>query len=593
MSGRLSERPGSRRSQQIRRYGPLTLIVVLQLVVAAIVLVGGDGGDTSAGDDAGGDGGASGSVWTDVSGPPGAPEPTGSMPVTYAEAEEAGTVDQYDWPDTCDTDRGTLAVPSVYALPCVPESSGDNGGATARGVTEDEIRILLYAPETPADLASLLGAMDVEDTPEQRLATFQQYVELFSSMAELYGRRIVIERFPATATVGDVVAARADATDVIARDPFLVVGGPAQDRGTFAQELAAAGIPCYACAPYLPGDMVEDMAPYVWEMSASIDQVLDTLDAWVAAAGEGGRMVSHAEFAGGDLRGQPRRIGVVHLDQDPPLYAETGAERAEEANVELTETYLLDLAAAPAKATEIIARFKSEGINTIVFLGDPFMPIYLTQAATEQDYHPEWIFTGVTLTDTNTLARQYDPAQMEHAYGISNLAAPTEQAIQEPIRLYRWYYGADAMPPAASQYALLWPPAAWLVSGIHMAGPELTPETFARGLFRIPPTGGGPTTPQISYGHWGFFDRMDYAGIDDAVEIWWDPTVRAEDERGQVGLGAWRRSDGGRRFTPDDPPPPRPFAGAEAAATVLDELPPEDRAPDYPPPPGSPAAGGG
>src|SRR5688572_32546329 len=47
------------------------------------------------------------------------------------------------------------------------------------------------------------------------------------------------------------------------------------------------------------------------------------------------------------------------------------------------------------------------------------------------DYYPEWIFTGVTLTDTNVLARQYDPAQMERAYGISNLAAPTEQRSEE------------------------------------------------------------------------------------------------------------------------------------------------------------------
>ena len=147
------------------------------------------------------------------------------------------------------------------------------------------------------------------------------------------------------------------------------------------------------------------------------------------------------------------------------------------------------------------------------------------------------------------------------------------------------------MPPAPNHDALQWPPAAWLVAGIHMAGPDLTPETFARGLFRLPPTGGGPTTPQISYGNWGVFDAVDYAGIDDATEIWWDPSVRAEDERGQVGTGAWRRSHGGARFTPQDAPTPAPFTDADSAATVLDRLPAEDRPPDYPPPPASPAAG--
>jgi hypothetical protein len=181
---------------------------------------------------------------------------------------------------------------------------------------------------------------------------------------------------------------------------------------------------------------------------------------------------------------------------------------------------------------------------------------------------------------------------MDHAFGVSQLAAPVEQDLQETIRLYRWYFGGDdTMPPAPNQYALIAPQAAWLVSGIHMAGPELTPETFARGLFRIPPRGGGPANPQVSMGNWGAFPEIDYQGIDDAVEIWWDGSVEAEDERGVVGKGAWRRSGGGRRFTVDGDVTPRPFTDVEDTVTVLTELPPEDQPPDYPPPDGAPAAG--
>jgi hypothetical protein len=259
-------------------------------------------------------------------------------------------------------------------------------------------------------------------------------------------------------------------------------------------------------------------------------------------------------------------------------------------DVDLQESYVLDFPSLPARAAEIIARFKSEGINRIVFLGDPFMPIYLTQAATQQDYYPEWIFTGTALTDTNTFGRQYDQAQMAHAYGISQLAAPTEQDLQENIRLYRWFYGEDAFPAAQNQYALLSPGAAWLAAGIHMAGPDLTPETFARGLFRIPPRGGGPANPQVSYGNWGFFEDMDYQSVDDSAEIWWDPDVEVQDERGETGVGAWRRSNGGERFTADEAPSPRPFTDEEDSVTVLDELTGEDAVPEYPSPPGSPAA---
>ena len=107
-----------------------------------------------------------------------------------------------------------------------------------------------------------------------------------------------------------------------------------------------------------------------------------------------------------------------------------------------------------------------------------------------------------------------------------------------------------------------------------MAGPDLTAETFARGQFRIPPAGGGPTTPQVSYGNWGFFEDTDYAGIDDSAEIWWDPTVEAEDETGTMGVGVWRRAHGGERFINDDDAPiPNPFADPEDTVTVLTDAP--------------------
>jgi hypothetical protein len=582
------------RSTAMRRYGPLAVIVVLLVVVAAVVLVGGGGGDD---DDGGTAAKASGDLdWVSVKGvEPGAPAPTGKMPVTYDEAKDAGDVDDLTWPDTCDTDKGRIKLPSVYALPCVPEFKGDNGGETSPGVTADTIKVVIYGAEQGSDLTAILGAMGANDTPEQREDTLNQYVDLYTSVSETYGRKIEIVPFAASGLPTDVVAAKADATDILATKPFAVVGGPALDRGTFAQTLAAGGVICFDCAgAALPQELVLKMAPYVWGTLPVPDQILDLLATWVNALGDEGAAGSAAEMAGGDLKGKPRKIGVIHFEQDPPVFKDLEKERADIAEVALTETYVLDFPTLPAKAAEIIAKFKSEGITTITFLGDPFMPIYLTQAATEADYFPEWIFTGTALTDTNAMARQYDQEQMARAGGISELAAPTDQDLQEFVRLYRWYYGgaADALPPAKNQYAVVAPSAAWLAAGIHMAGPDLTPQTFARGLFRLPPGGGGATTPRISYGNWGVSkEAVDYFGIDDAVEIWWDPQVQAEDERGQMGKGAWRRSDEGKRFLSTDSPTPALF-DEDGSITVVDKLTGGDEPPDYPPPEGSPAAGG-
>jgi hypothetical protein len=340
--------------------------------------------------------------------------------------------------------------------------------------------------------------------------------------------------------------------------------------------------------------MILDMAPYIWGGEPSPNEFLGMLAAWINAGIDAG-VGQTAEFAGGDLKGEPRKVGVIHFEQDPPLYTEVAEEQQAKFDEQpaLTETYVFDIPTLPAKAAELIAQYKAEGITTIMFFGDPLMPGYLMDAATDQEYFPEWIFTGTALTDTNVMGRQWNAEQVKHAYGMSQLAAPTDQDLQQAISLYRWYFGGDdTMPPSANYYALLAPPAAWLVAGIHMAGPELTPETFARGLFRIPPAGGGPANPQVSYGNWGVFPQMDYLGVDDAVEVWWDPTVSAEDERGQAGMGVWRRSNGGERFTMDHAPAPHPFAGKAESVTVLDELGRDDRPPDYPPPAGSPGATG-
>ena len=64
-------------------------------------------------------------------------------PLTFDEAKAQGK--DVDWGPNCDTTTGKVAVPSGYAPPCVePWKGGDNGGATAPGVTADTITVALY-----------------------------------------------------------------------------------------------------------------------------------------------------------------------------------------------------------------------------------------------------------------------------------------------------------------------------------------------------------------------------------------------------------------------------------------------------------------
>jgi hypothetical protein len=608
---------GPEKSSNLRRYGPLGAIVVVLLVVGGLVVLNGGGdddgdeeastddstqdiADVDCGDPAAFDAGMTeGEPELDDDGNALAPAPMCDMPVTYDEAVAAGTVDDYTWPDSCDTETGQVKLPLQTAPPCVPAFEGDNGGATSPGVTADKITIVRYVADQSSDLTAILGSMGADDTPEDQGATLQGYLDIYTSATELYGREIEIVDYNATGAAQDVVAAGADATQIAEElEPFAVIGGPQLDRGTFAQTLSDAGILCFECAGALPDALLREMQPFTWGPLPSPDQFLATLNAWVGNSELAGEMQGNedaavnAEFAGDpEYRDQPRKVGVIHFEQDPPIFAETQEANAEALDgVELIEPYVLDFATLPQKATELVSRFKSEGITSVVFLGDPLMPIYLTQAATEQEYFPEWIFTGTVLTDTNIFGRQYDPEQMPHAFGISQLAAPTTVDIQDTVTIWRWYNGEGTMPPAEAQYNIIAPRSAWLATALHMAGPNLTPATFARGLFRVPPSGGTALAPQVSFGNWGFFPYYDFLGVDDSAEIWWDPDVEAEDERGEVGMGVWRRAHNGERFiNEEDAPLPAPFV-EEDTVTVFDELPADEAPPEYPPPAGSPAA---
>src|SRR5699024_2439211 len=179
----------------------------------------------------------------------------------------------------------------------------------------------------------------------------------------------------------------------------------------------------------------------------------------------------------------------------------------------VSRTYQLGIEELPETARTIVGRLKSEGVITVIFHGDPIMPIYLTQAATDQNWFPEWIISGTVLTDTSTMGRMYDQDQWANAFGVSSLPVPVAPEMGEAWRLHEWFYGEP--PVGEKAVALSAEPIRMFLFGVHLAGPELTPETFRDGLFGYPPSGGDATRPRVSWGDHGIFEDPDHLGVDD------------------------------------------------------------------------------
>ena len=557
-----------------KRYGPIAAVAAL--VGGAVVVFGGSGG----GDDEGGGTNAT----TEV---PSEEELIRSGPMTPQRAELEGV--DVDFGPNCDTERGTITLPSVYAPPCVEPFEGDNGGATYQGVTADDVLIVSYEPDPALDplTAAMIGGAGADVNPETSARTTQGYVDIYNEVFETYGRTVRVETYMGTGAGDDIEAAKADAIAIAEMEPFAVIGGPAQSSPVFSAEIASRGIVCAGnCALAVPEDIIHEYEPYLWGALQTPDQgVLAASAAIGTYAGPG-----KAELAGDPaMHDQDRVYGLLHYDTpngDHQAVFEEFVRRLEEYGIELATDveFTLDLARAQENARTNISKLKDAGVTTIIYYGDPITPSSLTAEATAQDYWPEWILGPNVLMDTTIFARLTDGEQWRNGFGVS--ASPARGAVEttEAFNIWNWAYGE--LPPNNTA-RVIDPPIRTMFNGIHMAGPELTPETFRDAMFRTPPAGGSPLSPRVSRGDHGIWPETDWGGVDDGTLIWWDPTAPGEDEAGNPGTGMYRYANGGQRSTYNDRPGSLEESGlfdVERSVTLYDTLPPEDQVPDYPPP---------
>jgi hypothetical protein len=104
-------------------------------------------------------------------------------------------------------------------------------------------------------------------------------------------------------------------------------------------------------------------------------------------------------------------------------------------------------------------------------------------------------------------------------------------------------------------------------------------------LFAAPIIKSTPIAPQISWGDHGIWPGVDYAGLDDQTEVWWNPTATGQDELGQQGTGMWEYVAGGKRYLPGQWPKGQPklFGSSKDSVTLYTTLPDGITLPDYQP----------
>ena len=598
----------------LRKFGPLFALLVVAVVVVIVVVIGGDDDDadqpvtqesTSVEVDDGAEQDSEVDEKPSVDG--GEPESEEVAPATTApralgtdwgpdtgfrpgvmffdRAKELGL--EIDWGERCDTDRGTLAIPSFFAGACAAPYGGWNGGATDRGVTEDSIRIVWWLPQdVDPIMAYLTSAIYNDDTTADDEHTIRGLLEYYETYYETYGRSVDLTIMIGSGNILDPAAARADAVKVDEEfDPFMVIGGPTLTNA-FAEELHARGIPCISCGPGQTPEYYRERPGMAYTLGKGPQQLNMMVAEYI-----GKRLAGDPAIHAGDasMRGQERRFGRI-WNLASRASVDSNAQFEEllaEYDVEVVESqsYILDPATLQESAGTVIARMKEAGVTSVIFNGDPIAPRDFTNEAAAQDYWPEWIVTGSVLVDTTAFARTYHQEQWSHAFGISNLSARVDRTVASSHFLYEWFHGE---PPRANDNIGIIDPAPGLFYAVLQGvGPELTIEGFNEALFSADPTRSALTAPSLSYGdkdRWPDSQEPDYHGVDDIAEIWWDPTVEGLDEIDRDGRGMWQFVNGGQRYLLGEIPDGAPQAfEREGAVTVYLSPPASEASPSYAP----------
>jgi hypothetical protein len=557
-----------RTAYHVRRYALLYVAGMLGLLALAIFpTVAGSGhnaGQLSAGVSAGqAAGGAAGAVegqsqaagdagQTGVTGGTGGTGSAGSSGVSGSGTSSSGGPISAAPPVGAGVTRsGVTCQPGVrqlpfsqYADPCVGKFTGNNGGATYNGVTGSTITLAIR--HTSDSSGANAAATDAEvqaaggDSYSAVRADTDKIVAYFNKTFEFYGRQIKVVDFNGQGNGTDETLGQGQAGACADAD------AEANTVHAFAAlnyELNFESEPFSECAAryhlyvpegsaYFPETYYQKMDPYVWGITMNCNLISQEEAEFI-----GKQMApSPAKWAGVDgatnLQNQQRKFatyvpnnaGYQDCTQQAISIDENQYHIAK--NREDQYNYALDISTFPNDAQRAIVQFAANKDTTVVLACDPISPIFLTQDALQQNYHPEWMLIGVALTDADNWAQLWTQSEVQgHLFGLSQ-AGDTATGLDPNGEAGQALKAAGVtLDPSTvvDYYELL-----SMANQIQAAGPNLTPANIAAGTRKLP-VGGGQTG---AVGTWNF--GTTHTAIVDSRQIYWvgNQTSKANNKQG-------------------------------------------------------------
>ena len=447
--------------------------------------------------------------------------------------------------------------------PCVASYSGDNGGATYKGVTADEIRVIYYfhsacrnssrgrecaPPNSFVDLGK--PPAENEDVMARGVRRLQTY---FNDRYQTYGRRAHFWVWFSNTYTAEGLRARAieHIRDI---DPFAIVHGVSAKE--YTEVMARRGVMTFTSDIGTPGEFFRKYPGIVWSYLPSLELHAKSYSSMIC------RQVINrpVAFSGNPgENGRPRVLGLLRPDPTVSGYGPELAAFADlvKAEVEACGGKFAVVANMPnggqvngetegekeQQFNQNMAEFRSNGVTTIIWAWG-FDLGRNSGAAARQGYFPEWILAGDNLMDGYDIGQAQDQ-QAFHGHAWIQTVQARSPAFNQDL-----CFGAmrEADPETPEEDAALLcrtylPYEAFrqLFTGIQVAGPKINPQTMDKGYHAIPR---GPSdSPLVAA---CYYLPGDYTCIKDAAPMYWDRNGTAP---GSNAPGCWRMPQEGKRYT--------------------------------------------
>ena len=436
--------------------------------------------------------------------------------------------------------------------PCIAYWKGDNGGATAKGVTRDAVYIAI-------------------PTPENADAQYKALFAFFNKRFQLYGRQLIPE-FCSTTNSGasDQKTQVADAATSASGcggkmpKPFASTFYRSNNGRYYLPEMACR-YKTIAVGSYSPYDtaLLNKCPGYAWQYPMLVDDEFANIGEWMCNRLVG-KPAKWAAGTDGSTPGKPltsltRKFGLLlepFTEDDPvlrrdafaPMLSRLHACGVDVASKDIIQNPVVGTNFDPASAQNTMLQLKNDGVTSVVCMCNFFSFGTLQRASEASRYTPEWITGTFGLNDVNssfTLGAG-PPSQMAHTFGVT-FQPPIVNPLQNPYTVALTEGDPKQTPDTTSSVeaklevyrALL-----LIASGIQMAGPNLTPETFRDGLRRA--AFPNPIT-ELHAGAVGFKPNGT-SMTKDGAEWWWSTSAPGPFSDSGAHRGTVCYLNGRRRF---------------------------------------------